>query len=100
MIDISQYEDKIKEVCKKLHLKKLDLFGSATTDKYGPESDIDIIVEFYNEKNENLFDKYFSLKEELTNIFHRPVDIIVERSIRNPFLKQTIDSTKRNIYAA
>ncbi len=100
MLDISRYEDKIKKVCIKLHLKKLDLFGSVTTDKFGPESDIDIIVEFYNEKNENLFDKYFSLKKELTNIFHRPIDIIVERSIKNPFLKQTIDITKKNIYAA
>lgn len=100
MLEIYKYEDKIKEICEKLHIKKLAVFGSATTDKFGPESDIDIIIEFYYEQNENLFDKYFMLKEELTNIFHRPIDIIVERSVKNPFLKQTIDSTKRNIYAA
>lgn len=98
MLDIKPYEDKIKKICVDLHLKSFALFGSVITDKFGAESDIDILVEFDPQKNENLFDAYFTLKEDLENIFNRPVDIVIERSVRNPFLKRSIDSTKRTIY--
>lgn len=98
MLDIKRYEGKIKKICASLHLKKLALFGSATTDTFCPESDVDILVEFDAQENENLFDTYFSLKEGLENIFHRPVDIVVEHSVRNPFLRKTIDSTRKTIY--
>jgi len=100
MLNISQYEDKIRKICVDLNLKKLDIFGSAMTGEFGPGSDIDIIVEFDNDKNENLFEKYFLLKEALGSMFHRPIDVVVEGSIKNPFLKQTISSTRKNIYAA
>jgi|TARA_B100000315_G_C14576575_1_gene588198 hypothetical protein len=99
MLDIKRYENKIKKICASLHLKKLALFGSATTDLFGPESDVDILVEFGVRPDENLFDTYFTLKSELEKIFHRPVDIVVERSVKNPFLKQTINSTRKVVYA-
>ena len=99
MMNIKNYEDKIREICNKLHIKKLALFGSAVTDEFGSKSDIDILVEFGIQKNGNLFDTYFTLKEELGKIFNKPVDIVVERSIRNPFLKKVINSEKKTVYA-
>lgn len=99
MLDIKNYKNKIKEICNKLHLKSLALFGSATTDEFGPKSDIDVLVEFDTQKNKNLFNTYFILKEELENLFQRPVDIVVEGSVKNPYLKQAIDSTRKTVYA-
>jgi hypothetical protein len=99
MIDIKNYEDKIRKTCNKLHIKKLALFGSSLTDEFGPKSDVDVLVEFDSRKNENLFNTYFALKEELEKIFHRPVDIVVEHSVKNPFLKKAIDSRKKTVYA-
>ncbi|MFO8052735.1 MAG: nucleotidyltransferase domain-containing protein [Candidatus Omnitrophota bacterium] len=99
MLNINNYKSKIKEICDKLHIKKLALFGSATTDEFGPKSDIDIIVEFDRQKNKNLFNTYFILKEELEKLFQRPVDIVVKNSIKNPYLKQTINSTRKTVYA-
>lgn len=99
MLDIKPYEDEIRKICAGLHLKRLALFGSVLTNEFGPGSDIDVLVEFDIQKNDNLFDTYFALKESLENIFHRPVDVVVERSVKNPFLKQAIDSTRRTIYA-
>ena len=99
MLDIKPYETKIKKICANLRLKNLALFGSAITDRFGQESDIDILVEFNLQGNENLFNTYFTLKEQLEELFHRPVDIVMERSVKNPFLKRVIDATKKNIYA-
>ncbi|MCF7873863.1 MAG: nucleotidyltransferase domain-containing protein [Candidatus Omnitrophica bacterium] len=99
MLNIKNYENKIKEICNKLHIKKLALFGSATTDEFSPKSDIDILVEFDIQRNKNLFNAYFALKEELENLFQRSVDIVVEHSIKNPYLKQTINSTRKTVYA-
>jgi uncharacterized protein len=99
MLDIKNYENKIKEICNRLHIKRLALFGSATTDEFGPKSDVDVIVEFDMQENNNLFNTYFALKEELESIFHRPVDIVVERSVTNPYLKQAIESTRKTVYA-
>lgn len=99
MLDTKNYQNKIKEICNKLHVKKLAIFGSATTAKFNPKSDVDVLVEFDMQKNKNLFNTYFTLKEELENLFQRPVDIVIENSVKNPYLKQTIDSTRKTVYA-
>ena len=98
MLNLKPYESEIKIICDSLNLKKLALFGSSTSESFNAASDVDVLVEFGSSENENLFDTYFKLKEGLENIFHRQVDIIVENSIKNPFLKKSVDSTKRTIY--
>ena len=100
MLDIKPYEEKVSKICNELHLEKLDLFGSATNDNFRADSDIDVIVEFAQKENDNLFDRYFELKERLRNVFHRSVDIIIEGSIKNPFLKESLNRTRKNIYVA
>ncbi|MCK4917519.1 MAG: nucleotidyltransferase domain-containing protein [Candidatus Omnitrophica bacterium] len=49
----------------KLHLKRLDLFGSATTEQFGSDSDVDIIVEFKKKEIDIFFNNCFALKEQL-----------------------------------
>jgi len=100
MFNIKSYEEKIKKLCVSLHLKRLDLFGSAATEEFGSNSDIDVIVEFEENGNYNHFDSYFTLKEQLQNIFHRPIDIIIDGAVKNPYLKASIAQTRKNIYAA
>jgi predicted nucleotidyltransferase len=100
MLNIKPYEDKIKKICIELQIKRLDIFGSAATEGFDPNSDIDVIVEFEENANLNHFDNYFALKERLKNVFHRSIDIIIDKPIKNPYLKNTIESTRRNIYAA
>ncbi len=100
MLDIKPYEAQIKKICIELQLKRLDLFGSATTDNFGPNSDLDIIVEFKEDVNFNHFDSYFLLKKQLQDIFHRPIDVIIDGSVKNPYLKENISRTRKNIYAS
>ena len=100
MLDITPYKDQIKKICLDLKLKQLDLFGSATTDDFGPDSDLDIIIQFKQDADLNHFDNYFKLKEELQDIFHRPIDIIIDGSVKNPYLKEAIAQTRKNVYAS
>jgi predicted nucleotidyltransferase len=43
-------------------------------------------------------DNYFDLKEQLESIFNRPIDLLEEQAIRNPYFKNEIDKEKQLIY--
>jgi hypothetical protein len=47
-----------------------------------------------------LFNRYFDLKEGLERIFGRPVDVVVERAVVNPYFKASIERSRKNVYAA
>jgi predicted nucleotidyltransferase len=98
MIDIEKFKPDIEKVCRRLPVKRLGLFGSALRGDFSEKSDIDVLVIFDNDENIDLFDKYFDLKENLEEIFHRNVDLIVDRNFKNPILKESIDSTRTIVY--
>lgn len=98
MIDLAPYKSDLEKICKEMCLRRLDLVGSATRDDFADESDIDVLVTF--EGDENLFDRYFSLKERLEAVFKRKVDVIEERAIRNPFFRKAIDRDRVKVYGA
>ena len=70
------------------------------TDQFDPTtSDVDVLVAFHPDR-ENLFRDYFDLKFELQEIVGRDVDLIVERSVTNPFFRASIARTAQDLYAA
>ena len=98
MIDLTPYKSDIEHLCRELRLQRLDLVGSATRTDFSDASDIDVLVTF--EGNENLFDRYFSLKEKLEEIFKRKVDVIEERAIKNPFFRKAVNRDRVKVYGA
>ncbi|MFZ4725428.1 MAG: nucleotidyltransferase family protein [Paludibacter sp.] len=90
--------DKINSLCKEYSVKQLFVFGSVLTSKFNKKSDIDIIVDFEDIDLYKYADNYFDLKTALENVFNRDVDLLEEKAIKNPYLKQSIDSTKQLIY--
>lgn len=98
MFDLSPYQDQIAQICRKHGVRKLDVFGSATADEFGPESDVDVVVVFEGE--EHLFNRFFRLESDLHELFQRPIDLMTDRSIQNPYLRQGVEATRRNVYAA
>ena len=98
MIDIEKVKPEIERVCRRLPVKRLGLFGSAVSRDFSRTSDVDILVIFDSGENIDLFDSYFSLKEQLEEIFKREVDLIVDRKFRNPVLRESIDKTRVVIY--
>jgi predicted nucleotidyltransferase len=93
--------DNLKTICSKHSVAELYLFGSAVSCDFGETSDLDFAVLFKN----NLTplehgDAFFSLKDDLENLFLREIDLISYRVIKNPIFKSEVDRTKISLYAA
>ena len=94
--------DRLAEYCRANGIARLDLFGSALRADFGPESDIDLLVEFESDRTPGLFD-FVRIEQEFSEIFGRKVDLIerlgVERS-RNYIRRAAILESAETIYAA
>jgi predicted nucleotidyltransferase len=90
--------EQIKQLCNTYHVKSLFAFGSVVSDKLKTKSDIDLIVDIDSEDPLDYSDNYFALKFQLENILKRPVDLLEDKAVKNPFLKKQIDNTKVLIY--
>ncbi|MGE5428626.1 MAG: nucleotidyltransferase family protein [Methylococcaceae bacterium] len=86
-------------LCKDHNVKYLYAFGSSVTDRFDNiKSDIDLLVEVDHLDPIARGEKLISLWDNLEEFFQRKVDLLTESSIRNPYLKKSIDSTKILIY--
>jgi predicted nucleotidyltransferase len=102
MIDeIALHREELRTLCRRFHVRRLDLFGSAARGDFAPErSDIDFLVEFDRGHPEALSLKtYFGLKEALEALFGRPVDLVEPGALRNPYLKASIERSREPLFA-
>ena len=98
MVISEENRELINLTCQKHLVERLFIFGSAATGKMNKNSDVDILVKFAKMDLYNYFNNLLSLKENLENIFNRTVDLLEEQSVRNPYLKRSIDRNKILIY--
>lgn len=90
----------LAELCRKHHVRRLAVFGSAARDDFDPErSDVDLRIEFDYEAIENYAGNYFDLQDALEAMFQRKVDILSSRTIRNPYFRNAVESSQVTIYA-
>ncbi len=89
---------KLKQLCSKYNVSQLYIFGSATNDSFHKDSDIDFLVTFGAIELNDYADNYFDFKFSLENLFDRKIDLLEEKAIKNPFLKESIDSSKKLLY--
>ena len=90
---------KIKRLLKMSKVKNAYFFGSVVSDSFSEESDLDLIVNLQDdidpvEAGEVLWNLIFEL-EDLTK---RKVDLLTERSLRNPYFIEEVNRTKFPIY--
>jgi len=90
--------EKIIELCSRYNVSELYAFGSVLTERFDEDSDIDLLVDFDDMNLSVYADNYFDFKFALENIFNRKVDLLENKAIKNPFLKKSIDSSKKLIY--
>jgi len=96
---ISDNMEQIKTLCQAHHVETLFSFGSVETEKFNENtSDIDLLVSFKPMNSVDYAENYFSMAEDLEILFHKPVDLITERTLSNPYFIQTINKTKTLIY--
>jgi uncharacterized protein len=86
-------------LCRQFGVRRLDLFGSAADGRFEPaRSDIDLLVEFEPMPPGGYAAAYFSLHEALEALFERKVDLVTEPALKNPYLRQRIESQKRVLF--
>jgi uncharacterized protein len=92
--------ENIKDLCISHNVSSLFAFGSVCTDKFNDESDIDFLISFKPMDYGDYADSYFELADKFENILKRPVDLITDKSLSNPYFIESINQTKTLIYGA
>lgn len=73
MVRIPIDKEKIAEFCKRRRIRRLALFGSVLRDDFGPDSDVDVLVEFEPGYTPGL--EFFTIESELSGMIGRKVDL-------------------------
>ncbi|MCG3114102.1 MAG: nucleotidyltransferase family protein [Candidatus Manganitrophus sp. SA1] len=85
-------------LCKRHHVRELALFGSALSNDFGPESDVDFLVEF--EKGASIgFLEFAALQNALSDLLHRKVDLVPKKGLK-PLIRDEVLSRMQVIHAA
>lgn len=96
---IEKLRDQVADFCHRRKITELALFGSALREDFHPDSDIDLLVTFAPEMRYSLFD-LVAIRDELTTLFGREVDLVEKAALRNPFRRRHILQNAEVIYAA
>lgn len=93
------YLPEVIEILKKHKIVNAYLFGSVLTDRFSETSDVDLLVNIEQglnpvEAGGHLWDIYYELKD----LLNREVDVLTERSLKNPYFIQEINQTKHAIH--
>lgn len=98
--EITEKSSEIERLCREYHVRSLDLFGSAVTGRFNAEkSDLDFLVDFRDVPGGRTFKNRYRLTRELEALFERPVDLVVDRAIKNPYFRQSMETSRMPIYA-
>ncbi len=96
---ITAQREQIAELCRRHHVRRLAVFGSAARDDFDPtRSDVDIIVEFDDIPIEQYADNKWALHDELTETLARKVDLLTWKSIQNPYFLNVIQRSYQPVY--
>lgn len=95
-IDIPELD--LADLCRRYEVRELSLFGSALNDTFGPESDVDLLVDFQPGAKVG-FLRLAGLQEELSDRIGRPVDLVLKRGLK-PLIRDRVLASARTLYAA
>jgi hypothetical protein len=96
---IENNKSSIAKLCKENKVDKLYAFGSVLTDNFNENSDIDFVVSFNNQiKLLDYADNYFNLLFSFEDLFNKKIDLITEKSLKNPYFIKEVNETKQLVY--
>lgn len=98
---ITENREKIAELCRAHHVRRLSVFGSAAREDFDPaRSDVDLLVEFEDLGEMQYAPNYFDFLGRLDAVFGREVDLLSEKQLKNPYLRRSVEEDKVLLYAA
>jgi hypothetical protein len=98
MFDVEPLKPRIVELCRRSKVSRLDIIGPAGLEECDCASEVDVLVHFQHDGGQ-IFNRFFDLKEGLEEVFGRAVDMTVEETVKSPVVWETIEHSRRNIYA-
>jgi hypothetical protein len=92
--------DALRSLCLRCHVRRLDLFGSAITDRFDPaQSDLDMLVTFEDLAPGPYADAYFALKQGLEDLFQREVDLVTVAELENPYFRREVEAHRQTVFS-
>ena len=88
----------IRKLCSDHKVRQLYAFGSVLTAKFNNESDVDLVVDFDPIDLSLYADNYFDFKFSLQKILNRPIDLLEDKAIKNPYFRQKLNQQRQLIY--
>lgn len=92
--------DDLRGLCERYSVARLHLFGSGATGSFRADSsDLDFVVRFVERTpTVSYADRFIDFADALESFFGRPVHLIADESITNPFLRREIENTRVQVY--
>jgi len=91
----------LAKLARRHHVRFLYIFGSGADDRFDAQtSDLDFLVEFPPLDPARYAECYLGLLLGLEELFGRSVDLVTNRSVRNPYFREALDATRKRVYAA
>ena len=84
--------DAIAQFCQRWNIVEFALFGSVLRDDFRPDSDVDVLVT-YEPSHRLTLSHLLSMQEESEDLFHRCVDLVEKKQLKNPYLRSNILKT-------
>lgn len=97
---LDNYINQIVSLCSKYKVKNLFAFGSVLTENFAGDSDIDFLIDIHSSDPIDYAENYFDFKFELEDLLNRPIDLLEQKGLKNSFLIDNINKTKKLIYEA
>ena len=98
MKNVQISNEQLADFCRRHQIRWLAIFGSAPRDDFGPDSDVDLLVEFEPQARLGLV-AYASIQRELSDLLQRPVDLVTRDGLK-PLIKEAVLDRAEVIYAA
>jgi predicted nucleotidyltransferase len=95
---LSVSRERIADFCRRWKVAELSFFGSVMREDFRSDSDVDVLVTFIQDADWSLFD-LVTMQDELATLLGRPVDLVEEAALRNPYRRSAINRSKHVLYA-
>jgi predicted nucleotidyltransferase len=95
------HRDALGELCREYGVRQLDVFGSASRRiDFGEASDIDLLADYEAGRAPPSLGEFLALRQRLSDLLGRPVDLVMSTAIRNPYVRASIERTRRRLHGA
>jgi predicted nucleotidyltransferase len=92
-------EEDLQEFCRHHHIRKLGFFGSVREERFGPDSDVDVLVEFEPDVRIGLI-RLAGIELELTELLGRKADLRTVPDLSRYFREEVVREKTDLVYAA